>query len=85
MSGRIGKAVSSCAEGCLFDFRQRLDSDLYCASDVQVVLPCRRFVQTASQLDLPSLTPFSVARCGRLQLGVPHWATSVALLQVVDH
>ena len=30
-----------------------------------------------SQLDLPSLTPLSVADCGRLQLGVPHWATSV--------
>ena len=30
-----------------------------------------------SQLDLPSLTPLSVAGCGRLQLGVPHWATSV--------
>ena len=30
-----------------------------------------------SQLDLPSLTPLSVAGCGRLQLGVLHWATSV--------
>ena len=30
-----------------------------------------------SQLDLPSLTPMSVAGCGRLQLGDPHWATSV--------
>ena len=30
-----------------------------------------------NQLDLPSLTPLSVAGCGRLQLGVPHWATSV--------
>ena len=30
-----------------------------------------------SQLDLPSLTPLSVASCGRLQLGVIHWATSV--------
>ena len=30
-----------------------------------------------SQLDLPSLTPLSVAGCGQLQLGVPHWATSV--------
>ena len=30
-----------------------------------------------SQLDLPSLTPLSVAGCGRLQLGVPHYATSV--------
>ena len=30
-----------------------------------------------SQLDLPSLVPMSVAGCGRLELGVPHWATSV--------
>ena len=30
-----------------------------------------------SQLDLPSLTPLSVAGCGWLQLGAPHWATSV--------
>ena len=29
------------------------------------------------QLDLPFLTPLSVAACGRLQLGVLHWATSV--------
>ena len=31
------------------------------------------------QLDLPSLTPLSVASCSRLQLGVAHWATSVDL------
>ena len=30
-----------------------------------------------SQLDLSSLTPLSVAGCCRLQLGTPHWATSV--------
>ena len=30
-----------------------------------------------SQLDIPSLTPLSIAGCGRLQQGVPHWATSV--------
>ena len=38
----------------------------------------------ATKFDLPSLTPLSVAGCGRLQLGVAHFATSVALLQVVD-
>ena len=38
----------------------------------------------ASQLDLPSLAPLSVVGCSRLQLGVAHWAISVALLQVVD-
>ena len=39
----------------------------------------------ASQLDLPSLTPLSVAGCSRLQRGARHWATSIALLQVVDN
>ena len=34
----------------------------------------------ASQLYL-SVAPLSVAGCGRLQLGVAQWATSVALLQ----
>ena len=29
------------------------------------------------QLDLPSQTPLSIAGCGRLQLGVLHWDTSV--------
>ena len=29
------------------------------------------------QFDLPSLTPLSVAGCGRLQLRVQLWATSV--------
>ena len=29
------------------------------------------------KLDLPSLTPLSITGCGRLQPGVPHWATSV--------
>ena len=37
------------------------------------------------QFDLQSLTPLSVAGCGRLELGVCHWATSVALLQVGDN
>ena len=30
-----------------------------------------------SQLDLPSLTPLSVSSYGRLQLGAPHYATSL--------
>ena len=40
---------------------------------------------TASQLDMPLPTPLSVAGCDRLQLGALHWATLVALLQVVDN
>ena len=34
-------------------------------------------VGATSKFDLPSLTPLSVANCGRLQLGVLHWATLV--------
>ena len=34
-----------------------------------------RVVGATSQLDLPSLTPLSVAGLGRLQLGVPQWVT----------
>ena len=40
------------------------------------VLP-KRVGDATSQLDLRFLTPLSVAGCGRLQLGVPHYATSV--------
>ena len=58
-------------------------ADLYCARGAQEALSMRVMV-TASQLDLPSLTPLFVAGCGRLQLRVAHWATSVALLQLVD-
>ena len=46
---------------------------------------CVGWVVTVSLLDLPSVTPLSVAGCDRLQLGAPHWATSVGLLQVVDN
>ena len=43
-----------------------------------------RVVVKTSQLDLLSLTPLSLAGCGRLQLGVAHMATS-GLIQVVDN
>ena len=59
-------------------------SHLYCASGAQGVLPCKgRAVTQPCKLDGPSPTELSVAGCGRLQLGVDHWATSVPLLQVV--
>ena len=45
-----------------------------------LVLPMRVGV-TTSQLDLPLLALLHVTSCGRLQLGVTHWATSVALPQ----
>ena len=35
------------------------------------------------QLNLPFLMLLSIVCCGQLQLGAPHRATSVALLQVV--
>ena len=50
--------------------------DLYHARGTQRLLPMRVEGAT-SELNLPSLTLFSVAGCGRLQLGVPHWADSV--------
>ena len=40
---------------------------------------------TANQLVLPSLTPLSIASCGRMQPGAAHWVTSVTLLQVVGN
>ena len=36
-----------------------------------------KFGGAASQFYLPSLTPLSVAGSGRLQVGVPNWATLV--------
>ena len=40
----------------------------------------------SSQLDLPSLMPLSVAGYGRLELGVPYWATSVdyCIMLIID-
>ena len=48
-------------------------TDLYYARGA----PVNGVGEAPSQLDLPSLMPLSVACCDRLQLGVPHWATSV--------
>ena len=36
-------------------------------------------------MELPSLTPVSIAGWGRLQLGVVYWVTSAGLLQVVNN
>ena len=60
--------------------------NLYCCtSGAHGALPCKEWGITTCQLDLPSLTPVSVDGCGRLQLWVTHWTTSVALLHVVDN
>ena len=57
---------------------------LHYASGARGVLQCEVY-GSASQLNLSFLTPLVVAGCGRVQLGAAHWATSVALLQVVDN
>ena len=69
---RQGGCLACC--GCTFESRWGC-TDFYNASG-EGVLPIRVGGAT-SQLDLPSLTLLSVAGCGRLQLGVPHWAASV--------
>ena len=77
LSSRIGKVAVSHAEGCKIESRLWLScSDFYYARGAQGVLRMRVGGAT-NQLDLASLTPLSVAGCGRLQLGVRHWTTSV--------
>ena len=64
--------LSQCSKSC------DLQPALNCAiRGAQGVLPCVGWGGATSQLDLRSLTPLSVAGCGRLQLGAPHWASSV--------
>ena len=74
LNGRTGKVVASRAAGV-----RSLPAEvahLYYAHSAQGVLSMRVRCAT-SQLYLPYLTPLSVAGCGWLQLGVPHWAASV--------
>ena len=70
---RQGGCLACC--GCTFESSWGW-TDLYYARGAQGVLPMRVEGAT-SQLDLPSLTPLSVAGCCWLQLGVPHWVASV--------
>ena len=58
------KKVVGCIPG-------RCCTDLYCARGAQGVLPCKGWGLKASQLNLPSLSPVSVAGCDRLKLEVP--------------
>ena len=77
LSGHIGKVVASHAEGCKIESRLWLScNDLYYARGTQLVQPMRVGGAT-SQLNLQSLTPLSVAACGRLHLGVIQRAASV--------
>ena len=61
LSGRIGKVVASHA-AVARSIPLRC-TDLYYARDAQGELPMR-VGDATSQLDLPSLTPLSVADCG---------------------
>ena len=65
-------------QGCKIESRLWLScTDLYYARGAQGVGTAHEGRGATSQLDLKSLTPLSVAGCGRLQLGVLHFATSV--------
>ena len=76
---RQGGCLACCRlQVCKIESRLWLScTDLYYARGAQGVLPMRVGGRATCQLELPSLTPLSVAGCGRLQLGVPHWDTSV--------
>ena len=70
---RQGGCLACC--GCTFESRWGC-TFLYYARGAQGVLPMRLGGAT-SELDLPPMTPLSVAGCGWLQLGVPYWAAAV--------
>ena len=58
----------------------RLEDRIPAVAELYLFMLCPRRMRVegaTSQLDLPSLTPLSVASSVRLQLGVPHYATSV--------
>ena len=65
--GRMGKAFASYAK-IAGSISSRGWTDLYFASGAKGVVPCIGLGVTASQLDLSSLTPLSLASCGRPQL-----------------
>ena len=77
---RVRVPVHGCSNSC--DLWPEFDRAIRGAHGL---LPCVGWGVTASQFDLPSPSSLSVAGCSLLQLGAPHWATSVALLQVVDN
>ena len=83
LSGRTDSAFGWHYEGRTFDPYSLQQVLRFVAS----IAPCNtwssggtalcRVGAATSPLDLSSLTLLSVACCGRLQLGFPHWATSV--------
>ena len=75
LSFRIGKVAASHAE-----FAGSIPAEarlIYTLHDSLIGVLLMRVWGATRRLDLPSLAPLSVAGCSRLQLGVPHWATSV--------
>ena len=80
LNRRIDSAVASFLSHCCINF-VICGPNLHRASGAQGELPSVGCEVMASQLDLPTLTPMSLAGSGQLQLGAPHWATSVALKQ----
>ena len=89
LSGRTSNVVTSHAAEIVRSISEQnrgcIDLYVLCASGAQGALLGEEWWVTASQLDLPSLTPLSVAGLGRLQLGAAHCATSVTSLQVVHN
>ena len=75
LTGRIGKVVASHTKGCRVNSRLRLHTLMLCMRHSGGTAH-ERGRGVTSQLDL-SLMQLSIAGCGRLQLGVPHWVASV--------
>ena len=83
LSGRTGSALVWHTRGRAFESRLVQQVLRICRPRKHPAIPGAqgsllvRVGGATSQLDLPSPTPLSVAGCGRLQLLVPHRATSV--------
>ena len=90
LSDRIGSALAWHTNGRTIETQSVSKScDLQCAcaytSRAQGALPCKGWGVTASQLDLPSLDAIIHSWLWSTATGSCPWATSVALLQVVDN
>ena len=90
LRSRSGSALAWHTHGRVFTPRllpeiMRFVARIYTVQVEHKELPCEGWGATAMGLYPPFRMPLSVASCGRLQLGAAYWATSVALLQVVDN
>ena len=90
LSGRIGSELAWHTEGRTFETQpvsKSRDLQRACAyaSGAQGALPCKGWGVTTSQLDLPSLDVIIRSWLWSTATGSCPWATSVALLQVVDN